>query len=362
VADVVRPSAEFWSGKRVLVLGHTGFKGAWLSIWLHRMGADVAGLALPPQEPSLFMAAGLEKVVDSHYADIRKLEAVIAAVEKTRPNIVFHLAAQSLVRHSYREPVETYGTNIMGTVHVLAAVNAVSSVRSVVIVTSDKCYENREWLWGYREDEPMGGHDPYSSSKGCAELVTAAWRKSFCETGKRDLGIASARAGNVIGGGDWAADRLIPDCIRALNSGEVVGIRNPASMRPWQHVLDPLCGYLILAERLMHNPRDYGQAWNFGPNDHDAGTVGWVADRVVRIWGNQARWKKVGDDGLHEAPFLKVDASKARARLGWLPSLPLDSAIDWTVTWYKKNLGGHAARTLTEEQIDRYTKLGATVR
>ncbi len=358
MADVRRPSRGFWSGKRVLVLGHTGFKGAWLSLWLRRLGANVEGLSLAPEEPSLFAAAGLNKLIGSHYADIREQKAVTEIMQRTRPEIVFHLAAQSLVRRSYREPVETYATNVMGTVHVLAAAVAVESVRAAIVVTSDKCYENREWLWAYRENEPMGGHDPYSSSKGCAELVTAAWRNSFCGPAKRDLGIASARAGNVIGGGDWAEDRLIPDCIRALKAGQAIGIRNPASVRPWQHVLDPLCGYLILAERLAENPDTYGEAWNFGPADTDTRPVGWIADRVVSIWGGSARWDKIAGDELHEANVLKIDASKARQCLGWSPALGLDGGIDWTANWYKKVLGGQPALAVTEEQIDRYSDVG----
>ncbi len=357
MADLVKPSAEFWSGKRVLVLGHTGFKGAWLSLWLRRLGASVSGCSLPAEEPSLFAAAGLKALVDSHYADIRDYKLVVAVTEKVQPDIVFHLAAQSLVRLSYQEPVETYATNVMGTVHVLAAASAVRSVRSAVVVTSDKCYENREWFWAYRENEAMGGYDPYSSSKGCAELVTAAWRTSFC--GTRRLGIASARAGNVIGGGDWAKDRLVPDCIRALSARQPIGIRNPASMRPWQHVLDPLCGYLILAERLTHEPEVYGEAWNFGPVDEDARPVAWIADRVVRAWGDNARWEKMGGDDLHEANFLKVDASKARSRLRWSQALRLDDCLDWTIAWYQKFLDGQSALKLTEQQIDQYTELGA---
>jgi len=360
VEDVVRPSAAFWSGKRVLVLGHTGFKGAWLALWLHSLGAEVSGLSLPPAEPSLFVAAGLKAFVDGHHTDIREFKSVVEIIEKVQPEIIFHLAAQSLVRLSYREPVETYATNVMGTVHVLAAADAVESVRSVIVVTSDKCYENRDWLWAYREDEPMGGHDPYSSSKGCAELVTAAWRKSFCGPAKRQLGIASARAGNVIGGGDWAADRVIPDCIRALHSGQAIGIRNPASTRPWQHVLDPLCGYLILAERLASDPQSYGQGWNFGPLDEDARPVGWIADRVVAAWGEGARWQKVGGDELHEAGSLKIDASKARARLGWAPALRLETGIDWTINWYRDFLNGQSALKLTEQQIGRYSRLGVS--
>jgi CDP-glucose 4,6-dehydratase len=357
VADVVRPSAAFWSGKRVLVLGHTGFKGAWLSLWLRRLGARVSGLSLPPDKPSLYMAADLDRLIDGHYRDIRDLGAVKQVMEEVQPEILVHLAAQSLVRRSYTEPVETYATNVMGTVHVLAAASAVSSVRSVIVVTSDKCYENREWFWAYREDEPMGGHDPYSSSKGCAELVTAAWRRSFCGPAGRSLGIASARAGNVIGGGDWAKDRLVPDCIRALSSGQAIGIRNPASMRPWQHVLDPLCGYLVLAERLTEDPEAYGEAWNFAPFEEDARPVAWIADRMVAAWGDNARWKKLSSDELHEAHFLKVDASKARTRLRWSQALRLDAGVDWTVNWYKNFLGGQSALKLTEQQIDQFSKL-----
>lgn len=362
MARLTRPSPGFWSGKRVLVLGHTGFKGAWLALWLRQLGAKVSGLSLPPEVPSLFVATGLSALVDSHYGDVRELKSITAIMEESQPEIVFHLAAQSLVRRSYRQPVETYATNVMGTVHVLAGATTVKSVRSVVVVTSDKCYENRERLNAYREDEPMGGHDPYSSSKGCAELVTAAWRKSYCGPAQRNLGIASARAGNVIGGGDWAADRLIPDCVRALQSGEAICIRNPASVRPWQHVLEPLCGYLILAERLTNDAETYAEAWNFGPREEDAQRVSWIADQVVRGWGGSARWEKVPGDDLHEAAILKVDASKARRWLGWSPALRLEAGIDWTISWYKNVLGGKSALAMTEEQIDRYITLAvATV-
>ena len=361
MAGMVTPQAAFWSGKRVLVLGHTGFKGVWLTLWLRHLGAKVSGCALPAEKQSLFAAANVQALVDNHYVDIRDQKAVVAVIEKVQPEIVFHLAAQSLVRLSYQEPIETYATNVMGTVHVLAAASAVKSVRATIVVTSDKCYENREWLWAYREDEPMGGTDPYSSSKGCAELVTAAWRRSFCAPGKRDLGIASVRAGNVIGGGDWAVDRIIPDCIRALSAGRVIGIRNPKSVRPWQHVLDPLCGYLVLAERLSDDAGRYGQAWNFGPAEDDAKPVSWIADRVVRAWGDKGTWEKIKGDELHEAGFLKVDASKARAQLEWSPALRLELGIDWTVDWYRKFLNGQSALALTEEQIDRYSKLGAGI-
>lgn len=320
------------------------------------MGAKVSGCSLPAEDPSLFSAAGLSAIVDNHYVDIRDCTAVHAVMEAVQPEVIFHLAAQSLVRLSYEEPIETYATNVMGTVHVLAAATAVRSARAAIVVTSDKCYENREWLWAYREDEPMGGHDPYSSSKGCAELVTAAWRKSFCKDGQ-SLGIASVRAGNVIGGGDWARDRLVPDCVRALSGNQVIGIRNPASTRPWQHVLDPLCGYIVLAERLASEPTNYAEAWNFGPFEEDAEPVGWIADRIVAAWGDQARWEKVAGDTLHEARYLKVDTSKARARLNWSPGLRLAAGLDWTVNWYKSFRQGQSALTLTENQIDRYSEL-----
>jgi CDP-glucose 4,6-dehydratase len=356
VENLVTPQPGFWAGKRVLVLGHTGFKGAWLSLWLRRMGASVFGLSLPPgDEPNLFTAAALESAIDTSFADIRDLDALTRAVERIQPQLVFHLAAQSLVRLSYREPVATYATNIMGTVHVLAAAQRAASVRSLVVVTSDKCYENREWLWAYREDEPLGGHDPYSSSKACAELVTAAWRRSFCPPGgTRQLGIASARAGNVYGGGDWAEDRLVPDCMRALGDGRPIGIRNPRSIRPWQHVLDPLSGYLILAERLWDEPEAYGEAWNFGPRDDEIRPVGWVASRIVELWGDGARWETRAGDGRHEAALLKVDAAKARTRLGWSQRVPLETGLDWTVEWYRAYAQGGAARELSEDQIARF--------
>jgi CDP-glucose 4,6-dehydratase len=357
LADVTGPSPDFWSRKRVLVLGHTGFKGSWLILWLRRLGAKADGLSLPPDEPSLFNAAGLATLAGNHYGDIREAKSVMAVMQEAQPEIVFHLAAQSLVRRSYREPVETYATNVMGTVHVLAAASAVDSVRSVIVATSDKCYENRGLLHAYCEDEPLGGRDPYSSSKGCAELVTAAWRKSFCGPTKRNLGVASARAGNVIGGGDWATDRLIPDCVRALKAGRRIGIRHPTSIRPWQHVLEPLRGYLLLAERLTERPESYAEAWNFGPLDEDARPVGWIADRIVSSWGGDARWEQVPDDELHEADMLKLDASKARRRLHWSPALRLEYAIDWTIAWYKKVLDGAPALVTTEDQIDRYSAL-----
>jgi len=355
VEALVKPLPSFWAGKRVVVFGHTGFKGAWLSLWLHRLGAAVFGVSLPPEEPSLFAATGLDSLLDTHFADIRDPDGVANATARIQPQIIFHLAAQSLVRRSYRDPVETYATNVMGTVHVLAAAAQIPSVRCIVIVTSDKCYENREWLWAYRENEALGGHDPYSSSKACAELVTAAWRRSFCgPDAGRSIGIASVRAGNVIGGGDWAEDRLVPDCMRALADRQPIGIRNPLAVRPWQHVLDPLCGYLVLTERLWDDPVGYGEAWNFGPADTDARPVGWIVSRIVERWGDGARWESVASDTRHEAKLLKVDASKARTRLGWSPRLRLEVGLNWTVEWYKEHARGQSAREMTENQIVRF--------
>jgi CDP-glucose 4,6-dehydratase len=362
--SVVTLKQSFWTGKRVLVLGHTGFKGAWLSLWLSRLGAHVFGLSLPAAtDPNLFRDAALESLVDTEYCDIRDLQAVQRAMARIRPEIIFHLAAQSLVRPSYREPVETYATNVMGTVHVLAASCAAPSVRCLVVVTTDKCYENREWLWAYREDDPLGGYDPYSSSKACAELVTAAWRRSFCgPAAERRMGLASVRAGNVFGGGDWAEDRLVPDCIRALVEGRPIGIRNPLATRPWQHVLNPLSGYMMLAELLWDNPETYGEAWNFGPAEEDVRPVSWIASHIVELWGDRARWEPISSDARHEATALKVDAAKARARLGWSPLLALGAGLDWSIEWYKGYSDGQSARQLTEDQIARFEDLSRVPR
>ena len=347
------PRRDFWRGRRVLLVGNTGFKGAWLSLWLHRMGAEVAGLSLPPPtEPSLFALAGLANLIPTTFGDIRDLATVRTAVSEWRPEIVFHLAAQALVRRSYRDPVETYAVNVMGTVHVLEAVRSVPSVRAVVVVTSDKCYENREWPWAYRETEAMGGRDPYSSSKGCAELVAAAYRGSFYSA------IATARAGNVIGGGDWAEDRLLPDCLRALSSSKPIRIRHPEAVRPWQHVLEPLCGYLLLAEHLHDDAAGFGDAWNFGPSDDDAWRVGRIASFVVKQWGQPASWCEVGGPAPHESGTLKVDASRARAKLSWAPRLRLPDALAWTIEWHRRLDAGAAALALTDEQLARYCDMG----
>ena len=312
------PAARFWRGTKVLVTGHTGFKGAWLSAWLAGMGASVTGVALPPEtSPNLFDLLGLARDVDSLLRDVRDLEAMQGVFRSAQPEVVFHLAAQALVRRSYADPVQTYATNLMGTVHVLEAARATPSVRAVVNVTSDKCYENRETQHAYRETDAMGGHDPYSSSKGAAELITSAYRRSFFATDGKLL--ASARAGNVIGGGDWSEDRLIPDCVRAFSAGRDLVLRDPLAVRPWQHVLEPLAGYLLLAERLAAGEAAAADAWNFGPDDADSASVGRVVNEIVRLWGGSARWRQDDIAQPHEAHLLRLDVSKARQQLGWRP-------------------------------------------
>jgi CDP-glucose 4,6-dehydratase len=351
-----------WAGRRVLVTGHTGFKGSWLSLWLSAMGAEVTGLALPaPTEPSLFDAARLAHRMNHLAGDIRDLETVRAAVAQARPEMIFHLAAQPLVRLSYQEPVETYATNVMGTVHVLEAARQVGGVRGIVCVTSDKCYQNREWDWPYRESDPMGGHDPYSSSKGCAELVAAAWRNSFFTQGGPLL--ATVRAGNVIGGGDWAQDRLVPDLVRAFEAGVAPLIRAPDAVRPWQHVLEALGGYLMIAERLLDGERRFADAWNFGPGDEDAQPVRWIVDRMRAVWRDGAAAPSF-DTGPrpHEAGLLRLDSSRARTALGWRPALTLGDAIDWIVDWHKAVGAGADAREVTLGQIAHYEALSGRVR
>jgi CDP-glucose 4,6-dehydratase len=345
----------FWRGKRVFLTGHTGFKGSWLSLWLQHMGAQVTGYALDsPSTPSLFEVASVEQGMTSLRGDVRDLAAMVQAVRQHRPEIVIHMAAQSLVRLSYREPVETYATNVMGTVHLLEAVRHCPEVRSVVVVTSDKCYENREWSWGYRENEAMGGYDPYSNSKGCTELVTAAYRQSFFGTGGHAAGVGSGRAGNVIGGGDWALDRLIPDMVRATEQGRPVHVRNPEAIRPWQHVLEPLSGYLVLAENLYQGDATARDGWNFGPRDDDAKPVRWIAERFTSLWGNGASWVQESGDHPHEAHYLKLDCSRARANLGWAPRWSLEQALSRIVEWHRAHQQGADMRRLTLEQIDAY--------
>ena len=355
VEEVVTP--EFWAGKRVFVTGHTGFKGCWLALWLDSLGARVSGYALDPASaPSLWALVEGKSGIASTIADIRDLGALSQAMRAFNPEIVFHLAAQSLVRPSYEDPVGTYASNVMGTVHLLEAVRRERGVRAVVNVTSDKCYQNLETGQEYREEDPMGGRDPYSSSKGCAELVTTAYRESFFG-GADAPGLASARAGNVIGGGDWAADRIVPDMVRATGASKPVLVRNPKAIRPWQHVLEPVCGYLQLAERLCTAPREFSEGWNFGSNKEDAVPVEVIVSTVARLWGPPAGWTVDPGSHPHEAHFLNLDSTKARARLGWRPRLRLRTALEWTVDWYKKQAGGADAREVTLAQIGRYMTL-----
>ncbi|MCC7411659.1 MAG: CDP-glucose 4,6-dehydratase [Gammaproteobacteria bacterium] len=346
----------FWRGRRVLVSGHTGFKGAWLSLWLQRLGARVYGYALAPAtEPSLFELAGVASGMQSHIADVRDLPRLAQELRAIEPDVVLHLAAQALVLESYRDPVATYATNVMGTVHLLEAARAVAGLRAIVVVTSDKCYENREWSWPYRENDPLGGHDPYASSKACAELVTSAYRNAFADPAGERTGVASARAGNVVGGGDWAADRLLPDLVRAFTARRRAAIRNPEAIRPWQHVLEPLGAYLHLAERLAGDPARCARAWNFGPDPIDTRTVRWVADRVAALWGDGAAWEQDPGSRPHEARSLRLDCSLAAAELGWRPSLGLEEALAWTVEWYRAAAADPArAAAITCAQIDAY--------
>jgi len=357
----VNPS--FWRGKRVFLTGHTGFKGGWLSLWLQQLGAELTGYALqPPTLPNLFEEANVGLGMRSIMGDIRESEKLLAAIREAAPEVVIHMAAQPLVRRSYVDPVETYSTNVMGTVHLLEAVRQCAGVRAVVNVTTDKCYENREWLWPYRENEAMGGFDPYSSSKGCAELVTAAYRNSFFNAktfSQHQLALASARAGNVIGGGDWAEDRLVPDILSAFSRGEPVMIRNPHAVRPWQHVLEPLRGYLTLAERLFTDGASYAEAFNFGPREDDAQTVEWIVRQLAAKWGDSAMWRVDGANHPHEASLLRLDISKATHRLTWRPALNLDASLQLTVEWARAGLENQDMHAFTLAQINNYQTLVA---
>lgn len=349
---------DFWRGKRVFITGHTGFKGSWLSLWLQKLGSEITGYALnPPTAPSLFEIAKVAKGMRSIIADVRDIETLNRAMIDAKPDIVIHMAAQPLVRYSYLAPVETYATNVMGTVHLLEAVRITGGVRAVVNVTSDKCYENKEWLWGYRENEPMGGYDPYSNSKGCSELVTAAYRNSFFNTADyadHGVAIASGRAGNVIGGGDWASDRLIPDVLRAIEAGQGVNIRSPHAIRPWQHVLEPLSGYLTLAEKLYVEGPAYAEGWNFGPADDDSKPVQWIVEQLTAQWGEGASWQLDQQPQPHEAHYLKLDCSKAKARLNWHPRWSLSETISSIVSWQKAWLAHANMQAITLDQISNY--------
>jgi len=352
---------QFWKNRRVFVTGHTGFKGSWLSLWLHILEAEVTGYALdPPTEPNLFQQASIANTVRSIRGDIRDYTSLHAALRDSRPEIILHLAAQSVVRRSYEDPIETYSSNVMGTVHLFEAVRQLKLPCAIVNVTSDKCYANQEWIWGYRENEPMGGYDPYSNSKGCAELVTTAYQQSFfppAQIKQHQVALGSARAGNAIGGGDWTSDQLIPDLMRAFLAGKACLIRNPAAYRPWQFVLEPLRGYLKLAEKLSEDASRFACSWNFGPIDSDAKPVAWIADELVRSWGQDAAWTQDTGSHPHEARALKLDASKAKAYLGWHPALPLKSALEWIVEWYRVYQAGGDLRKITQQQIERYEAL-----
>jgi CDP-glucose 4,6-dehydratase len=349
----------FWQGKKVFLTGHTGFKGSWLCLWLTSLGAEVTGYALePPTTPSLYELARVDELVTSIIADVRDLERLKSEMVKASPDVVIHMAAQPLVRDSYRIPVETYAINVMGSVHLLEAVRACPGVRAVVNVTTDKVYENREWAWGYRENEPFGGYDPYSNSKGCSELVTAAYRSSYfnpCDYARHGVALASARAGNVIGGGDWAGDRLVPDIIRSLLTGEAVRIRNPHAIRPWQHVLEPLSGYLTLAEKLHQEGPRYAEGWNFGPADADARPVEWIVQRMCQQWGHGARYEIDNGEHPHEAHYLKLDCSKARSELEWHPRWDLERALDSIIQWTQHYRSGDDLQQVCLEQIADYT-------
>jgi len=352
-------NAEFWKDKRVFLTGHTGFKGSWLSLWLHHSGATVSGYALPPPtDPSLYQSARISEVLQNVTGDIRNFPSLQHSLNQFEPDIVIHMAAQPLVRYSYANPVETFETNVMGTVNLLEAVRVQEKrPKAVLVITSDKCYENREWLWGYRENEPMGGHDPYSSSKGCAELVTSAYLRSFfpsADYSQHGVALATARAGNVIGGGDWAEDRLIPDIIRSFFNKQNVIIRNPNAIRPWQHVLEPLHGYLMLIENLWQSGPEYMGAWNFGPEDRDAKPVSWILERLIGHWGDGAGWELDKVEGVHEASYLKLDCSKAQTKLNYLPTLCLPDTLEWVVDWYQAYLAQNDMRAFTLNQISLF--------
>ncbi len=345
-------NTSFWNGKKVLITGHTGFKGSWLSLWLQNLGANVVGCSLkPPTEPNLYTLAAVEHNMTSVIVDIRDHQAVLHVFLQHQPEIVFHLAAQSLVRYGYQAPIETYATNVMGTVHVLEAARLCGSVRSIINVTTDKCYDNKEWCWGYRETDALGGFDPYSSSKASAELVTSSYRRSFFD--ESSIGLASVRAGNVLGGGDWAEARLIPDVIRAFIKQEPLVVRNPTAIRPWQHVLEPLSGYLMLAEQLYQS-QAFADAWNFGPDEGDAQSVQWILDYIASRWPGAAKSVLASSPQVHEAQYLKLDCAKAKSVLGWVPRWDLKRGLEETIHWYQAYLNGASMHQQTLAQIESF--------
>ena len=350
---------KFWTNKKVFLTGHTGFKGAWLCLWLNSIGAKITGYALqPPTTPNLFKLCRIEQSIRSIIADMRDIKSLCKAMQEAAPEVVIHMAAQPLVRDSYKYPLETYSINVMGTVNLFEAVRTCKSVKAVINVTTDKCYENKGWIWGYRENEPLGGYDPYSNSKACSEMVTSAYRNSYFnpkEYHRHGVGVATARAGNVIGGGDWAADRLIPDCIRALLKGEKVLIRNPHAVRPWQHVLEPLSGYLILAQKLYKDGHHYAGGWNFGPDDYGNKTVEWVVQSLCEKWGQNTSYEKDKRKHPYEANYLKLDCTKSKAMLGWRPRWNLDKAIDSILEWIKAYKEKKDLRKVCLRQIKEYS-------
>ena len=349
---------DFYKDRKVLITGHTGFKGSWLSILLNWLGAEVYGYALKPNTiPSLYELANVDQIVSSTIGDIRNYELLLTTISKVQPEVIIHMAAQPLVRESYRNPRETYEINVMGTVNLLEAARQIKSIKAILNVTTDKCYDNKEWHWGYRENEPMGGYDPYSNSKGCSELVTSSFRSSFFNPKEHQIhgvALASARAGNVIGGGDWAEDRLIPDFIRAIMKGKELKIRSPYAIRPWQHVLEPLSGYLTLCEKLYTEGPAYAEGWNFGPDDSDAKNVEWVTKTICDIWGDGASYRIDNEIKLHEANYLKLDCSKAKTLLGWYPQWNIETAIKSIVDWNKALLKLADMRKVSIGQIEKY--------
>ena len=352
---------DFWQGRRVFLTGHTGFKGSWLSLWLQRLGAEVHGFALEPStNPSLFKVANVANGMQSTIGDVRDLACLQKAMHLAQPEVVIHMAAQPLVVYGYENPVETYATNLMGTVHLLESIRTCKSVKAVVNVTSDKCYENIERDWAYRENDRLGGYDPYSNSKACSELVSSAFRSSYFEEYKyhsHGVALATARAGNVIGGGDWAQNRLVPDILKSFESGQPLRIRNPNAIRPWQHVLEPLRGYLQLAQKLVEYGPEYGQAWNFGPQPHDAKPVSCVVQEMCQKWGFGASWENDEGEHPHEANFLKLDVSKSATHLQWVPKLDLDQSLKLIIDWHRAFVHNESMKEFTLHQIGQYQQL-----